>query len=200
MEFGSRIRPGSPSDGARPVSEEDQRRWDQKHAGSVPAPVIDPPPPPLFAHVEDLFPTEGRVLDIACGRGEGAVWLASRGLTYHGVDVSPVAIEMAREFVEAYGFEDRCELGVWDLDDGLPPGDPVHLLFCHMYRDPGLYEPMVERVVPGGLIAVAALSEVGGKPGEYRCRPGELRKAFGALEVVDEGEGEGMTRILARRT
>lgn len=183
------------------MSEEDRRRWDQKHAGSVPAPVINPPPPPpLFAHVEDLFPTEGRALDIACGRGEGAVWLASRGVTYHGVDVSPIGIEMARDFVEAYGFEDRCELEIWDLDVGLPPGDQVNLLFCHMYRDPDLYEAMVERVVPGGLIAVAALSEVGGKAGEYRCHPGELRRAFGHLELLDAGEGEGVTRILARRT
>lgn len=184
----------------RSVSEEEQKRWDRKHAGSMPAPVVDPPPPPpLFAHVEDLFPTEGRTLDIACGRGEGAVWLASRGLTYRGVDISPVALEMARDFVDAYGLGDRCLFDLWDLDDGLPPGEQVDLLFCHMFRDPGLYEAMSERVAPGGLLAMAALSEVGGKPGEYRCGPGELREAFGHLEVLDEGEGQGVTRILARR-
>lgn len=183
-----------------PVSDKDRERWDHKHARSALAPVIEPPPaPPLFAHVEHHFPTEGRVLEIACGRGEGAVWLASRGLTYWGVDISPVAIDMARDLVGAYGFEDECHLQVWDLDDGLPPGDHVDLVFCHMFRDPGLYEAMVDRVAPDGLVAVAALSEVGGKPGEYRCGPGELRDAFGHLEVIDEGEGEGMARILVRK-
>jgi hypothetical protein len=58
---------------------------------------------------------------------------------------------------------------------------------------------MIERLAPGGLLAVAVLSEVGVGPGEFRARPGELRDAFGTLEIVDEGEGEGMARILARR-
>ena len=182
------------------MSEEDREFWDGKHARSLLAPVIQPPPaPPLFAHVEDHFPTEGRALGIACGRGEGAVWLASRGLEYRGVDVSPVAIEMARSLVEAYGFEDRCRLEVWDLDRGLPPGDQVDVLFCHMFRDPRLYEPMIERVAPGGLIAVAVLSEVGGKRGDFRARPGELADAFGHLDVLDQGEGDGVARLLALR-
>lgn len=199
MGTGRVVRVPSPyGDGS--MSEEDRHRWDSKHRKSVSAPVVEPPPPPpLFAHVERLFPTQGGALDIACGRGEGAVWLASRGLDYHGVDISPVAIEMAATFVDAYGFGERCRLEVWDLDDGLPPGEQVDLVFCHMFRNPDLYEAMVERVVPGGLVAVAALSEVGGESGPYRCRPGELRGAFGHLEVLDEGEGEGMARILVRR-
>lgn len=110
-----------------------------------------------------------------------------------------MAIEMARDLVEGYGFADRCRLDVWDLNDGLPPGDPVDLLFCHMFRDRRLYEAMIDRVVPGGLIAIGALSEAGAKPGKYRCRPGELHDAFGHMEVLDEGEGDGVTRILVRR-
>lgn len=165
----------------------------------MPAPVIKPPPPPpLFAHVESKFPRKGSVLDIACGRGEGAVWLASRGLDYHGVDVSPVAIRLARQFVDAYELGQRCRLEVWDLDHGLPPGERVDLLFCHMFRDHLLYEGMIERVLPGGLIAIACLSEVGGRSGEHRAAPGELREAFGRLEVIDQGEGDGVARILVR--
>lgn len=182
------------------VSEQDREYWDRKHASSMPAPALDPPPPPpLFAQVEDVFPAGGQALDIACGRGEGAIWLASRGMRYWGIDISPVAIWMARDLVAATRLTDRCRFDTWDLDGGLPPGDPVDLVFCHMFRDPSLYQAMVNRVVPSGLIAVAALSEVGGQRGEYRCHPGELREAFGDLEVIDEGEGEGMARILVRK-
>lgn len=167
---------------------------------SLPSPVIEPPPaPPVFAHVSGLFPREGEALDIACGRGEAAVWLASRGMSYHGVDISPVAIEMASRLVAAYGLVGRCELHTWDLDDGLPPGDPVDLLFCHMFRDENLYGAMVDRVRPGGLLAVATLSEVAGQQGGFRARPGELRAAFGHLEILDEGESGGVARILVRK-
>lgn len=182
------------------MSHEDRETWDRKHSRSMPAPVIEPPPPPpVFAHVTGEFPKEGRVLELACGRGEGAVWLAWRGLQYHGVDVSPVAIETARRLIDAYGLADRCQLEVWDLDNGLPPGDQVDVVFCHMFRDPDLYAEMIDRLLPGGLLAVAMLSEVEGTAGEYRAAPGELRQMFGHLEVLDQGEDQGIAWTVARK-
>jgi SAM-dependent methyltransferase len=182
------------------MSRKDREHWDRRHSRSAPAPALNPPPPPpVFAHLEHQFPEEGNALDIACGRGEGAVWLASRGMDYWGVDISPVAVRMAESLVAATGLSDRCRFEVWDLDDGLPPGESVDLLFCHMFRDPARYEAMADRIGTGGLLAMAALSEVGAEPGEYRCRPGELRDAFRHLEIIDEGEGQGLTWILARR-
>lgn len=165
------------------------------------APVDEngPLPPPAFAHVEHLFPAEGAALEVACGRGRGAVWIAGRGMDYWGVDVSAVGIDLARKLTSLYGVADHCRFDVVDLDEGLPAGPPVDLLFSHLFRDPRLDRAMIERLAPGGLLAVAVLSEVGAGPGEFRARPGELRDAFGSLEIVDEGEGEGMARILARR-
>lgn len=165
------------------------------------APVLDPPPPPAeFAHVAHLFPSSGDALEIACGRGRGAAWLASKGMSYLGLDVSPVAIGLARDLVEASGVAERCRFMVWDLDDGLPPGDPVDLLLCYLFRDPRLDSAVVERLAPGGLLAVVVLSEVDAAPGRFRARAGELRDAFGHLDVLDEGEGDGVARILARRS
>lgn len=138
-------------------------------------------------------------MDVACGRGEGAVWLAGRGMDYRGVDISSVAIEMAENLVAAYGLEHKCLFEVWDLDQGLPPGEPVDVLLCHLFREPGLYAAMVERLAPGGLLAVAVLSEAAGQEGRFRSRPGELREAFGHLDVLDEGEGDGVARLLARK-
>jgi SAM-dependent methyltransferase len=182
------------------MSRRDREHWDRKHSRSVPAPALNPPPPPpVFAHLEHHFPREGFALDIACGRGEGAAWLASRGMEYRGVDISPVAVRIAQALIAASGLSERCHFEVWDLDDGLPPGEPVDLLFCHMFRDPALYEAMVDRIGTGGLLAMAALSEVGAEPGEYRCRPGELRDAFRHLEIIDEGERQGLAWILAKK-
>ena len=158
-----------------------------------------PLPPSTFAHVEHLFPTEGTALELACGRGRGAVWLASRGMDYWGVDVSPVGIALARNLTSLYGLDDRCQFDVVDLDEGLPSGPPVNLVFCHLFRDPRLDGAIIERLAPGGMLAVAVLSEVGAGPGEFRARSGELRDAFGRLEIVDEGEGDGIAWILARR-
>lgn len=184
------------------MSESDRLHWDPRHTiAGIPELDERPAPPSVFAHVEDLFPTRGSALELACGRGRHAVWLAQRGMTYHGVDVSPVAIEFARSLAEARGLGDRCHFEVHDLDEGLPPGEPVDLLFCHLFRkSPSLDQSMIDRVAPGGILALASLSVVGSRaPGRFHAPPGELRDSFGHLEVLNEGEADGMAWILARR-
>lgn len=183
------------------MSESDRLHWDPRHAVAGMAEEVDnPPPPPAFAHVAHLFPTGGHALEMACGRGRGAVWLAKRGMSYSGIDVSPVAIGLARDLVEASGVGDRCHFEVHDLDHGLPEGDPVDLLLCYLFRKSPLHdEQMVGRLASGGLLAVACLSQVGASsPGKFHAPPGELREAFGHLDVLDEGESDGMARILVR--
>jgi len=105
---------------------------------------------------------------------------------------------MARQLATESGAADRCRFDVFDLDKGLPEGPPVDLLFCHLFRDPGLDHAIVERLAPGGILAMAALSEVGADPGRFRVGPGELREAFGSLDLLVDGEEEGVAWIVAR--
>lgn len=53
----------------------------------------------LAAELEDTKP-RGRALDLACGEGRNAIWLASRGWRVTAVDFSDVAIERGRELAE----------------------------------------------------------------------------------------------------
>ena len=182
------------------MSEEDRSRWDARYAEQGLAPSEVPAPPRVFAGLEHHLPASGSALEVACGRGRGAAWLASRGLHVHGVDVSPIGVELARELVERAGVADRCLLEVFDLDRGLPAGSPVELLLCHLFRDPRLDAPMMERLAPGGVLAVAALSEVDVGPGRYRAAPGELLRAFAALECLAQGEAEGVAWLIGRRS
>jgi SAM-dependent methyltransferase len=177
------------------VSEQDRTRWDAVYIDrdAVPTPAL----PAVFDGHGDLFPRTGTALEIACGSGAAAVWLAQRGLDVHGVDVSTVAIDRSRALAEQAGVTVRFE--AVDLDEGLPPGGPVNLLLCHKFRDPTLYPQMLSRLAPGGLLAICVLSEVGAAPGRFRATPGELRTAFAALEELAAGEGDGEAWLLARR-
>ncbi len=174
------------------MSEQDRSRWDtayaDRHSASQPA------LPAVFAAHEGAFPTSGTALDIACGQGAATVWLAGRGLDTLGVDVSGVAVEQARAL--AVGTTARFEVA--DLDDGLPPGPPVDVVLCHRFRDTQIYPAMIERLKPGGLLAICVLSEVGGAPGPFRAVAGELNEAFAALDPIAAGEGDGQAWLLAR--
>lgn len=48
---------------------------------------------------------EGRALDLACGEGRNAIWLARQGWRVVGVDFSEVALERARKLADAAGVE-----------------------------------------------------------------------------------------------
>jgi len=174
------------------VSRDDRERWDAAYRDRE---VGTPALPAVFAAYEAVFPTSGAALDIACGQGSAAVWLARRGLDVLGVDASVVAIEQAR----AVAAGTTARFAVADLDDGLPPGAPVDVLLCHRFRDPRLYPAFVDRLKPGGLLAVCVLSEVGGSPGTFRAAAGELGRAFAELEPIAAGEGGGQAWLLARR-
>ena len=57
-----------------------------------------------------------RVLDAGCGNGKSAVWLAERGFSVVGVDLSPTAIAQARRRAHRHGVETRTTF----LDRALP--------------------------------------------------------------------------------
>ena len=126
------------------------------------------------------------------------MWLATLGLLVRGLDVSPVAVGLARDLARRRGVAARCRFDVVDLDGGLPGGPPVEVIACHRFRDPRLDRAIVRRLAPGGLLAIAVLSEVGVGPGPFRAAPGELTAAFAALEVIAAGERRGEAWLLAR--
>jgi SAM-dependent methyltransferase len=127
------------------------------------------------------------------------LWLANRGLDVWGVDISGVAIAAARELAARQGLVGRCRFDVIDLDNGLPDGPPVDVLHCHLFRDARLDSPIVDRLAPGGLLAIAVLSPVGGSEGPYRTSLDELLGCFRALAVVESGESEGKAWLLGRK-
>jgi SAM-dependent methyltransferase len=76
--------------------------WDERYA-SVENLWAVKPNRFLVAEVADLEP--GSALDLACGEGQNAIWLATLGWDVTGVDYSEVAISKARARAERDGVE-----------------------------------------------------------------------------------------------
>jgi SAM-dependent methyltransferase len=183
------------------VSGDDRVRWDARHAIAAPAGVA---PPGVLAGAAELtacFPVSGRALDVACGRGGVAVWLARRGLAVDAVDVSPVGLAAGARLAAAAGVTGRIRWIAHDLDAGLPADcrGPYDVVVCQLFRDPRRYADLVATLAPGGLLAVTVLSEVDAAPGPFRALPGELRAAFSDLETLLDRERDGEATLLARR-
>jgi SAM-dependent methyltransferase len=132
----------------------------------------------LVSVAETLPP--GRALDVGCGEGADAVWLATRGWHVLGVDVSAVALDRARaqtldldaSVAERLAWRQVDLLASPDLPDGL---DLVSVQFMH------LPEPERSRVFR----ALAALVGVGGSLLIVAHDPSDLHSGVGRPHQAD---------------
>jgi SAM-dependent methyltransferase len=132
----------------------------------------------LVAEVEHLSP--GRALDVGCGEGADAVWLASRGWDVLGVDVSEVALSRARSHTEELGTSivGRLEWRQVDLlaSPELPGDlDLVSIQFVH------LPEPERSRIFG----SLATLVGVGGTLLIVAHDPSDLHSGVGRPQQPD---------------
>ncbi|HEY7007711.1 MAG TPA: class I SAM-dependent methyltransferase [Jatrophihabitantaceae bacterium] len=72
----------------------DASGWDERYRS---ADLVWGAPPNRFVAAEFADAQPGRALDLACGEGRNALWLAGQGWRVTAVDFSSVAIEKARE-------------------------------------------------------------------------------------------------------
>lgn len=145
--------------------------WNDNYVqGMLPWDTIEPDPV-LVECIDSRSVVPGRALDIGCGTGTHARWLASRGFEVLGVDVAPRAIEIAREKVAPEPFATRVRFAVGDFLTKLPDGGPFDFVFdrgCfHVFdaEDRTRFAAQVARVLsPGGIW----LSLVGSTEGAAR--------------------------------
>ncbi|WP_055566378.1 class I SAM-dependent methyltransferase [Streptomyces atriruber] len=113
---------------------------------------------PLLAETATpLLP--GTALDLGCGAGGDAVWLAQQGWHVTAVDISVTAVERLRERARHLGVVDRVTAAQHDLAGGLPAGrfdlvsaqyfhTPFPLLRTHVLR------AAARSLRPGGLLLI----------------------------------------------
>jgi SAM-dependent methyltransferase len=101
--------------------------------------------------------TPGRALDLGCGEGGDAVWLAARGWRVTAVDVAPTALERTRAAAAEQGVAERVSTERHDLGESFPAGE-FDLVSAQFLESPIAFprEAVVRRaaaaVAPGGLL------------------------------------------------
>jgi len=108
-------------------------------------------------------PRSGRALELGCGAGDLALWLADRGFETSGVDVSPTAINWAREKFAARGLSGNLRVAsALDLsefnDDFFDIVLDGHCFHCIIGDDRKVFLSAAHRVLrPQGIFHVATM-------------------------------------------
>lgn len=136
----------------------DAAAWDARYAASE---LVWGTEPNRFVAEELAGLPPGRALDVACGEGRNALWLAARGWHAVGVDFSSTGIERARRLAVRAGVAEQVELVVGDAVSGpLPEGpfDAVVVAYLHLPAEQrrSALRLAARALAPGGTLLVVA--------------------------------------------
>lgn len=142
----------------------------------------------------DLIPRAGRALDVACGRGRHALFLAERGWAVRAVDRDAAAIAALRSEAGRRGVALAAE--AVDLEAGQPGlGDEAYdlIVVVHYLHRP-LFPALVRALAPAGLLIYETFTvdqARRGKPTnpDFLLEHGELRERLTALNILRERDG-----------
>jgi SAM-dependent methyltransferase len=131
---------------------EQQAHWDLKYEQGLPS-LAEPDPFFIFAcrqFVEPSFPNAGTALDLACGLGRHALWLASRNWRVCGVDFSEVAIKKLNH--AALELNVSLDLFVGDASEYKFESARFDLILLFYLADRNLFPKVISALKPGGLL------------------------------------------------
>jgi SAM-dependent methyltransferase len=187
-----------------------RERWNERYARGDLVPFPDAAAPWLVEH-RALLANGGRALDVACGDGRNARYLAEQGYDVVAIDASDVVIDALRAAARQRDLE--VDARVVDVESEPLPAGPFDAIVVMNFLHRDLFGPLRDALAPGGLLfyetlAQAHVEQLGHSFNPaYLLEPGELPRAFAGLEIVAEQDGvverpggpRGVGSIVVRR-
>ncbi len=179
----------------------DASEWDERyrHTHESPEHLVWGVEPNRFVREQCERLPVGTAIDLACGEGRNALWLARLGWNVTGVDFSAVAIDRARTLTEAEPELVRVRLK-WQVADittlPLKPGGYDLVLMAYVHVGPSQHDALVRAaagaVRSGGHLVIVGHDRrnieegVGGpQDPEVLEDPDQLRAALTGVEGLD---------------
>jgi SAM-dependent methyltransferase len=177
----------------------DRERWNRRFADNGKA--IRPTGEPELETAGHNLHRKGLALELACGRGANALYLARAGYDVVALDIAINGLRACRR--EARRRDLRVYPVVMDLDSLVLPNARFDLVSVVRYLNRGLFPVLVEALAPGGLLFYKTFNQrhLVDNPDfnpDYVLADGELAAAFSGLEPVLLDESGNSSVILAR--
>lgn len=131
----------------------------------------------------------GDALDLACGRGGNALFLAKRGFTVDALDISTVVLEQLESFINDKPLAINCIKR--DVEaQGLLPQKQYDVIVVSYFLDRSLFSQIIDALKPAGLLFYQTWSQLstdetkGPNNPAYRLKSGELLKLSAEMRVI----------------
>ncbi|MDZ7344031.1 MAG: class I SAM-dependent methyltransferase [candidate division KSB1 bacterium] len=169
--------------------QDDRARWNEKYQAKGPEIFGRAPAPWLVMHQDILLhQPRGPALDVACGNGRNARYLAGLGFEVEAVDISDVVIDWLQQRVEEWKLpiQPRCV----DLTTASLPWKKYQVIANFLYLERRLFQALKDALLPGGLLFFETFTKDHLKRSGnyvnpiYALEPNELLRAFADLRII----------------
>ncbi len=175
--------------------------WDERYSRGE---HIIAEPMPLMVRVAETL-ASGRALDLACGPGRHAIFLAERGWQVTAVDGSRVGIELLKKNAREHCVEVDARVADLERNGFEIEREAYDLIGVFYYLQRDLFSQIRAGVAAGGVV-IAAIHMVDDSPDahpmneDYLLQPGELRAEFRGWQIMHDYEGPSTEGGHRRRT
>ena len=156
----------------------------------------------------DLIPRAGRALDVACGRGRHALFLAERGWAVRAIDRDAHAIDALRSEAARRGLAVQAD--VVDLEAGAADlgREAYELIVVFHYLHRPLFPALLAALASGGYLVYETFTLEQARRGrpsnpDFLLRHGELGERLAPLAILRERdgafEGRDIASVVARK-
>jgi len=168
----------------------DKEEWNRRYSGSD---LLWTARPNRFLVAEVAGLAPGRALDVACGEGRNAVWLAEQGWRVTGVDFSGVALEKASRLAEARAVAPEwLQADLLDFQAEARTFELVIVFYLQLSGTPRrtILRAAADAVAPGGTLLLVAHESSNLEHGHGG--PQDPSALYTADDVVADLDGTGL--------
>lgn len=145
------------------------------------------------------FLSPGKALDLGCGQGRNALFLAQQGFDVTAVDQNELALEILQSIVEQEDLE--MTVGLYDINSATLTQtydlivSTVVLMFLQADRIPAIIQNMQEQTNPGGYNLIVCAMDTEDYPCQvpfsFTFKEGELADYYKDWELIKYNENPG---------
>lgn len=164
-------------------------KWDAKYASTD----LSTPANPCYVLKQHsrLLPFQGQALELACGLGGNARFLAQCGLKTHAWDISDNALTVLNNYASLNHLS--ITPLITDLEQMLLPYQQFDVIVVSRYLDRHQFKAIEEAIKPNGLLFyqtfLAPVQDNGPQNPNFYIQPNEFNQAWSKLKTLVYGEG-----------
>jgi tellurite methyltransferase len=159
-------------------------KWDSAYADSEP---VNAQPCAVLVENSYFLPSQGFALDLACGLGANACFLAAHGLVTEAWDCSGVALTKLKQYAVTKKFNVSVRQCFISEECFVP--SHFHVIVVSRFLDRSLCDAIIASLVPGGLLfyqtfTLTKVNDKGPSNRDFLLEHTELLKLFTPLDVL----------------